>query len=216
MTSPRSRTKARGRRKRVYRFTLVLVGASRVDQALEDALFEAGCDDAILGTRNGVLFLEFDREGSSLPDAVLSAIQDVERVKGVDVIRVEPDDIVNASEIARRTGRTREGIRLLASGMRGPGSFPPPVHGLRRQAPLWRWAEVAEWMRAYTQGTAVPADEVEAASFIAVMNGALRMHQVVRQRSVLRALWRAMDGWRSGPGTPRPGWFALLERLGRR
>jgi hypothetical protein len=127
-----------------YSFTLILAGSPTVNRALEDGLFEAGCDDALLGSRNGVTFLDFDREAASLEEAIDSAILDVESV-GQKVKRIEPDDFVNVAEIARRTGHSRECIRLYVLGRRGPGGFPPPTSGIKRTSPLWRWSDVAEW-----------------------------------------------------------------------
>ena len=62
----------------VHRFTLVLTGISEVSTEIEDALFEAGCDDALLWTRDGVAYLDFDREAASYQEAVQSAIADVQ------------------------------------------------------------------------------------------------------------------------------------------
>ncbi|MFQ5845167.1 MAG: GTPase RsgA, partial [Planctomycetota bacterium] len=61
--------------------------------------------------------------------------------------RVEPDDLVTASEIARRARRSRQSIQQLVEGTRGPGGFPPPVSSLTKRSPIWRWAEVAQWFR---------------------------------------------------------------------
>jgi hypothetical protein len=73
-----------------YEFTLVLQGAAEPTQALEDALFQAGCDDATLSRRHGVLQLEFARGAASLKDAIDSAIADVHRAEaGVVAARVD-------------------------------------------------------------------------------------------------------------------------------
>jgi hypothetical protein len=60
-------------------FTLILSGLSEVTDEMTDALLEAGCDDALVGTRDGVVFLDFSREADSLRVAILSAIADVEK-----------------------------------------------------------------------------------------------------------------------------------------
>jgi hypothetical protein len=95
-----------------------------------NALFEAGCDDATLSTKDSVTFAAFDRETPSLLDAVLSAIEAVESVEGFEVVHVDPDELVWASEIASRTGRSRQSVDQLVKGQRGPGGFP-----LRRLMP---------------------------------------------------------------------------------
>lgn len=194
-----------------HNFTLVLSGVADLTDALADAVYEAGCDDALLGKRHGVVFLEFDREAATLPEAVLSAVHDLESVEGVDLLRVEPDDLVTASEIARRTGRSRESIRLLSTGMRGPGGFPPPVHSLRGQSPLWRWAEVAEWVDQHLSDSRLAPQEWESAAFIAVLNCALQIHHLVPSMSVMSALWTSMNRWQEKKITPRYAWLHLLR-----
>ena len=63
----------------MHNFVLVLSGDAELDGELEDGLFEAGCDDAILALRNGVLYLEFARRAPSLDVAIRSAVRDVRR-----------------------------------------------------------------------------------------------------------------------------------------
>ena len=130
-----------------YNFVLVLSGVSEPDERLENALFEAGCDDGTLAFRNEVGYIEFDRQAPSLDAAVLSAIRDVERADSrPTVVAVEPGDAVNASEIGRRAEVTREYIRLLVQGKRGEGNFPAPQSGIAGKTLVWSWAEVVRWM----------------------------------------------------------------------
>ncbi len=86
-------TRRNTRRKQVYEFTLILDGVSRITQKVEDALFEAGCDDALLGSCDGIVSLDFGRESDSCRNAILSAIENVERAGiGARVERIEPID----------------------------------------------------------------------------------------------------------------------------
>ncbi len=159
-----------------YEFTLVLAGLDELTAELEDRLFEAGCDDAILGIRDQTAYLDFDRESGSATEAVLTAIEDAEgAAEGLEVRRVEPDDLVSAAEIGSRTGRSRESIRLLVTGQRGPGGFPRPVSGLKRRSRLWRWSEVADWLS--THGLADNTAALELARAIAAVNGALDLRR---------------------------------------
>jgi hypothetical protein len=73
---------------RVYEFTLTLAGVDELTVKLEDALFEAGCDDTLVGRSDGVVFIDFGREAESLGDAIGSAVKDVEKA-GYKVARVE-------------------------------------------------------------------------------------------------------------------------------
>ena len=70
-----------------YAFTLEVSGIDTGRENYEDALYEAGCDDALLAVVNGTLFLDFQRRGSSFEDAVKSASRDIE-LAGGKVVRV--------------------------------------------------------------------------------------------------------------------------------
>ena len=48
------------------RFTLTVDDLQQ--QALVDALFEAGCDDGLVGRADGIQYIEFDREAPGLDD----------------------------------------------------------------------------------------------------------------------------------------------------
>lgn len=66
----------------------------------------------------------------------------------LDVIVYRMDrDLVDASEIARRTDRTRESIRQLIQGERRAGTpFPTPI-GAPNGRRIWEWGVVNEWLR---------------------------------------------------------------------
>lgn len=148
-----------------YSFTVVIDGD--VDAHLDD-LFEAGCDDATFGTLDGVQYADFDRTAPTFVHAVKSAISAIESVPGARVVRVEPDDFVTAAEIAERLGRTRESVRLLIAGERGPGTFPAPVSHLRTRNRLWRWSDVATW-------AGVDAPTMTQARLVAAVNAAVAL-----------------------------------------
>lgn len=149
-------------------FTLVIGGPVDVDRVI-NALFERGCDDATVGSVDGVGYADFHRDAPSQADAIFSAIKDVEAVQGLRVLRVEPDDLVTLSDIAQRLGRTRESVRLLAAGERGGGEFPAPVSHLRSRNRLWRWSDVAAW------ADAKGGQELEQAQLLAAINAALEL-----------------------------------------
>ena len=130
----------------VYEFTLIIETQAGFENRLEDALFEAGCDDATLSFRKGIAYLNFDREAKGIESAIISAIQQVEET-GLNlwVKRVEPSDLVTSAEIARRLDRSRQSIQQLVSGSRGEGNFPLPVAGVTAKTMLWSWQEVSGW-----------------------------------------------------------------------
>ena len=68
-------------------FVLMLSGFDEITDEISNALYDAGCDDALLGIRAGAPYLTFDREAPTLSEAITSAIRDVESC-GLE-IRVE-------------------------------------------------------------------------------------------------------------------------------
>jgi hypothetical protein len=77
---------------KTYEFSLVLT-VSEVSDDDCNALYEAGCSDGTVVTRNAVTHIAFDREAESLEDAIRSATADV-RAGGFDVARVEMNALV--------------------------------------------------------------------------------------------------------------------------
>ena len=75
---------------KIYGFDIVLKGVSEVTDDLADALFAAGCDDGTPASGGGVAWVHFDREASSLEDAIRSAVANV-RSAGAAVAKVELD-----------------------------------------------------------------------------------------------------------------------------
>ncbi len=115
---------------RVHRFTLPLSGiADRLSDAELDRLFEAGCDDALIGCTAGEWSAGFDRDAPSLAEAVLSAVRDVEAagVEGLAVEGVkadEPDELAEADLAAIAYLDAMLRARRLASQVPRSGSWP--------------------------------------------------------------------------------------------
>jgi hypothetical protein len=132
---------------REHDFTLVLSGIRELTPEVENALFEAGCNDATLSMRRGVPYLTFSRAAPMLKDAILSAVQDIRRANiGADVVRVDTCDLVTQAEIAHRIECSRQQVHQYVSGARGPGGFPAPVCQISEGTPLWQWCDVASWL----------------------------------------------------------------------
>ncbi|MPZ98619.1 MAG: hypothetical protein GEU80_04620 [Dehalococcoidia bacterium] len=161
-----------------HQFTLIVEGVDLQDGAALDALFEAGCDDALVGRVGTTQYLDFDREAETLADAVIEATEAIESaIPGARVVHLEPDELVSMTEIAERIDRTRESVRLLIKGERGPGGFPPPATHFRSRNPLWAWTDVATWLT--TTAHLAPsqqgvAQDAEHAPFVAAFNATLR------------------------------------------
>lgn len=76
-----------------HTFTLIVDGPDLQAGELVDEVFEAGCDDALIGRADGVQFADFDREAYTLEDAVLSAVAELESIAGVTAVRVAGDQL---------------------------------------------------------------------------------------------------------------------------
>ena len=158
---------------KTHQFTLIVEGPDLQDDANLEALFEAGCDDSTIGRVGATQYLDFDRRAATFADAVLGAAEAVESaLPGARVVHLEPDELVTASEIAERTGRTRESVRMLISGDRGPGGFPAPATHFKRRQRMWRWQEVVGWL-SQSQVDVSTADDAERAPFITALNAGL-------------------------------------------
>jgi len=75
---------------KTYPFDVVLKDVSEVTDDQADVLFAVGCDDGTPAACNGVAWIHFDREASSLEEAILSAIAQVQAA-GFVVSKVELD-----------------------------------------------------------------------------------------------------------------------------
>ncbi len=168
MTMPKSETE--------YDFTLLLDGIDRLTSDVEDALFTSGCDDATISLRLGRVYLTFTRRATSLKDAIISAIKNVQE-SGINatVMRVDECDLVTQSDIARRIGRSRQLVSLYINGFRGPGGFPAPASNITYGAPLWSWCEVAYWL---WENNIIKENDLREAQSLSVINSVLELeHQ---------------------------------------
>lgn len=156
-------------------YTFRLVVNDRIDDEGANRLFDAGVDDGYPETGPVGHFIGFDREAEGFPSAVLSAIEEVEKAD-FEVLRIEPDELVSAADVADRTRRSRQSISALINGSRGPGRWPRPVAGNVR-SPLWRWTDVAAWFEDFDGSQQVDRDQ---AAFLAAVNEVLAARRALR------------------------------------
>jgi len=179
------------RQLKTYEFTLVLKNVSAETAGLEDSLFEAGCDDALINVRNGTVYLDFDRPAKSLEDAVLSAIKDVEASSSKALVAsVAPEDYVTEADIAQRLKTNRQTVSLWIKGSRrARHTFPKPVMKLAGRSPFWKWVDVVNWL--YKNGIITDPDLVQNAEFIEDINAVLEeRHRKIKKsrRQLLKKL----------------------------
>ncbi|HEX5361377.1 MAG TPA: XRE family transcriptional regulator [Fluviicoccus sp.] len=133
-----------------YHFTIVIRDARTDMPDLEDRLFTAGCDDALVCSHNQTVYLEFDREADSAEIAIRSALDNI-RAAGFHDPVIQEAGVSSLAEMAQRAGVTRAALSLYAKNKRGDGHFPAPMYGVAAGSALYSWPEVAEWL--YKQGT---------------------------------------------------------------
>lgn len=124
-----------------FKLTFALPGADTDAEQYLDALFEAGCDDALVGIgTTGTIGLDFEREAGSAEEAIDTAISDVlKAIPGASLLEVGPD-LVGVTDIADLVKSTRQNIqKFVASGL-----FPKPAHFSR--TPIWHFYIVASWL----------------------------------------------------------------------
>lgn len=133
-----------------YDFALVASYAQSIDESvllqLADAIYQAGCDDSTVMSKGNTIIIEFDREAQSYEGAVVSAIQDLNKVEGLTVKSVDAGQYVGLSDAAELSELTRSALSKFAKGDRGDGSFPSPYLRVASKTPLYDWSEIALWL----------------------------------------------------------------------
>lgn len=170
-----------------YEFSIVASGLDPEADDFEQRFYDAGCDDATISFQKGHIIIDFDREADAVDSAICSAIECV-LAAGAEVDRVEPDPLVNLSDIAARTQLTRAAISQYAKGRRSQ-HFPSPVARVTSDTPLWDWSTVAKWLFQHeklSRDAAIEAEAVKAA------NEALKTHEP-RLREAVRAKLEAYE-----------------------
>ena len=112
-----------------------------------DALYEAGCDDATVGTGAlGFLGLSFIRQSTSAQTALESAIKNVKQaVPHARLERAAPD-LLNLSELAFLFGFTKQNMRKYARGEVAAVTEDFPIPVIAGKTSYWHAAKIAYWL----------------------------------------------------------------------
>lgn len=151
-----------------YEFCIIASGLDPKAADFESRFYEAGCDDATISFQKGHIIVDFSRDAESMDVAIASAV-DAVIAAGAKVDRLEPDPLVNLSEIAARIGMSRAAITQYSKGQRSK-DFPAPVAKVTSDSPLWDWATVARWLFRHHK---LSRDVVLEAQTVKEANGAL-------------------------------------------
>ena len=161
-----------------YDFTLIFqLSQPDVDSEIyTEALFEAGCDDAVVGTgKLGYLSLNFMRESNSAFEAIKSAINNVKLVvREAELIQVSPD-LVGVKELTSIFECSRQNIQKFVS----KPTFPNPVY--KGAQTIWHLKTILNWFAA--QGHCVNQELLEIAELAMSIN--LRIENQTAQPETL-------------------------------
>lgn len=127
----------------VYDFTLIYRLPERGGkEEYLDALFEAGCDDAIIGLgRPGYFAFDFEREAESAEAAMQSAIADIERaIPAAELSEAKPD-YVSATDVADIMQCSRQNIRKHLT-----EKFDAPMPVMTGKVVIWHLSDVIPWL----------------------------------------------------------------------
>jgi len=124
-----------------FTLTFAISETLGVDE-MEERLFEAGCDDAIIGFgQKGRFALNFTREAESAEVAILSALRNVKAaLPHAGLVEAAPD-LVGVSDLAGILGFSRQNMRKLIQ--THFASFPLPLHD--GTSAIWHLADVLAW-----------------------------------------------------------------------
>lgn len=127
----------------IFNVSLVIDQLPLTDDSL-DRLFEV-LPDAVPASIAGLVTVSAPIEAADPEVAAFALAETItEAFPSATAVRVD-QDLVSIPDIAERTDRSRESVRLLVEGKRGPGSFPSPVGTVGDGIRVWPWASVTDW-----------------------------------------------------------------------
>ena len=129
-----------------YQFQLVFSLHPNEDaEQYLDALFEAGCDDALISMgKQGYLAADFTRESPSAYDAIKTAVEAITKaISHAKLIKAGPY-IANLSEMANLFGCSKQNLSKYSRGESPKSdSFPCPI--VSGKVDYWYVLDVALW-----------------------------------------------------------------------
>ena len=124
----------------------------------EDLLFEAGCDDALIGIgMKGYLGLDFIRTSKGVVEAIYSAIDRVKTVIPESELYYISPDVVSIPDIARIMNCSRQNVLKLKNNH--TDTFPQPINTDGKSL-NWHLAQVLRWYRSKNIDIDLPLLEV--------------------------------------------------------
>lgn len=145
-----------------YEFLFIVDGVSIDDDEAVAVLTEDF--DAVLSWNRGCCRLAVSGEGAGPRDALGKLLSRISAaLPGLRIVRLDPE-LVGVSDIAQRTGHSRQNIQQWVNGERNAGRPFPPPEGCAGRSLVWRWPDVNDWLRSFGLGDdAVRPSRAEAA-----------------------------------------------------
>jgi predicted DNA-binding transcriptional regulator AlpA len=162
---------------KTFEFSIIASGIDPEADDFGDRFYDAGCDDALVAFQKGHTIIDFAREAETFAEAIASAVENV-CAAGATIDRIEPDPLVNLSDIAVRTNLTRAAISKYAKA-KSSKKFPAPIARVTSAEPLWDWSEVATWM---VQNKKLPVEVAVAAFVVKEANAAIGRREFHMQK----------------------------------
>jgi predicted DNA-binding transcriptional regulator AlpA len=165
---------------------LLLIGGGTNDDSTEidtliDRLYQAGCDDALIGSgRAGVVGLMFTREAENATQAFISAINDVKNaIPSAKLVEAKPD-FAGVSDIAEFIGCSRQNILKLFANTEAP----MPVHSSGQS--YWHLSEALTWLSEGKRRERynIPTWQLDVAQTAKAINFAIEETRVVPQHFI--------------------------------
>ncbi|MFD0290843.1 helix-turn-helix transcriptional regulator [Streptomyces sp. NPDC127118] len=128
-----------------YEFLFVVDGVGVDDDVAVGIIFDEF--DGLLTRHRGKHLLDVSEAGDSAIDAAHRLVVRLhQELPSLRLLRLDPD-LVGVSDIAERTGRSRQNILQWVNGeRRHDGRVFPDPEGTVGRSLVWRWAEINAWL----------------------------------------------------------------------
>lgn len=128
-----------------YEFLFVVDGVSVDDDGAVAILTETF--DGLLSWNRGVHRLAVAVEGTDATNALQNLLRRLDsELPALRILRLDPD-LVGVSDIAERTGHSRQNVQQWVTGERNAGRAFPSPEGTAGRSLVWRWTDVNEWLK---------------------------------------------------------------------
>lgn len=165
-----------------YEFELLFkINDAHVEMdTLVERLYEAGCDDALIGSgKAGVIGFSFTREAKSAVQAFESAIMDIRKVIPTATLMEAKPDYAGVSDIAETIGCSRQNVLKIFTNAEAPA----PIHS--GTSSLWHLSEALHWLAGGKKGERynIPEWKIDVAEIAKELNFTIEETRMTSQKS---------------------------------